>query len=443
MPPSTWITTPVTYEAFSEARKTTTFANSSGVPMRPSGTSMALCATYSSTGMPACLAPPRNRSVMIRPGHTTLMVMLSLPSSGASVLLRPATPGRTALESRSPSTGCLTDTDWIVRMRPHLRARMIGATSRPSLTTDNSDTSNAPYHCSSVISCRPPRGGPPQFATSTSIPPNVCFVRATTDFTSSALVTSAVIARTSAPVLARTSSAAVLTSASVRAHMATRAPSAAKPIEHALPIPLLAAVTSATLPLSPRSMLCSPRASLSAQMIPEELGDPTVSVGVGLRIVSDSRPDLARPLVLDHVGEKRPRLPLDVEVVEGSGIEHDGDVSAAAAHRLGHPHARRRRGPIVGSADQHQQGPNGELRDQRFTAAGIHAHGGAITRLGHHDTALARPFVAGAIDESRGEHAAVGPADDADVFAVDVTACLQESQCAHAVVEAFGVRNVG
>src|SRR6266850_1109358 len=121
MPPSTWITTPVTYEAFSEARKTHTFANSSGVPIRPSGTSWALRATYSSTGIPACLAPPRKRSVMIRPGHTTLIVMLSLPSSGASVLLSPATPGRTALDSSSPSTGCLIETDWIVRTRPHRR----------------------------------------------------------------------------------------------------------------------------------------------------------------------------------------------------------------------------------------------------------------------------------------------------------------------------------
>ena len=191
---------------------------------------------------------------MIRPGHTTLIVMLSLPSSGASVLLSPATPGRTALDSSRPSTGCLIETDWIVRTRPHRRARMIGVTSRTSLTTESSDTSNAPYHCSSVISCSMPRGGPPQFATSTSIPPKASFVRATIDFTSAALVTSAVMPSTSAPVSARTSSAAVFTSPSVRAHMATRAPSAAKPIAQALPMPLLAAVTRTLLPRSPRSM---------------------------------------------------------------------------------------------------------------------------------------------------------------------------------------------
>src|SRR5262249_50672133 len=47
---------------------------------------------------------------------------------------------------------------------------------------------------------------------------------------------------------------AVLMSASVRAHMATRAPSPAKPIAQALPIPLLAAVTRTFFPLSPRSI---------------------------------------------------------------------------------------------------------------------------------------------------------------------------------------------
>src|SRR5712691_2947695 len=431
MPPSTWITTPVTYEAFSEARKTTTLANSSGVPIRPSGTSLALLATYSSVGIPDCLAPPRKRSVMIRPGHTTLMVMLSLPSSPAMVLLRPATPGRTALESSRPSTGCLTDTDWMVRIRPHRRARMIGVTSRTSLTTDSSDTSNAPYHCSSVISCSMPRGGPPQLATSTSIPPKVSFVRATIDFTFSALVTSAVIASTSAPVLARTSSAVVLTSPSVLAHMATRAPSAAKPIAHALPIPLLAAVTRTLLPRSPRSMrdslLCrrgalSRAPALTAQMIPEELLNPAMCVGVGRGVVGDRRADLARLLVLDHAGEKRALLALDVEVVHRPGIEHDRGVGAAPAHRLDHLHAGPGFRPVVGVADEHQQWPLDELVDERVAAAGVHAHRGPIAGLGQDDAAPPRPLAAGTIDEGHRVDAAVGPADDADAIAIDVAA---------------------
>ena len=55
-PPSTWTTEPVTYDARSEARKTTTLANSSGVPKRPTGISAAEAASCSSSVRPACRA---------------------------------------------------------------------------------------------------------------------------------------------------------------------------------------------------------------------------------------------------------------------------------------------------------------------------------------------------------------------------------------------------
>src|SRR5690242_1774295 len=90
-----------------------------------------------------------------------------------------------------------------------------------------------------------------------STPPKAFIARSTSALTSSFLVTSAGMARTSALVFARMSSAAVFRSLSVRAHITTRAPSAASPMADALPIPLLAAVTSATLPFSPRSIAFS------------------------------------------------------------------------------------------------------------------------------------------------------------------------------------------
>src|SRR5688572_655947 len=90
-----------------------------------------------------------------------------------------------------------------------------------------------------------------------STPPNDLIARSTSAATSSFLVTSAGMASTSAFVLARISSAAVFRSLSVREHITIFAPSAARPSAHALPMPLLAAVTSATLPPSPRSMLSS------------------------------------------------------------------------------------------------------------------------------------------------------------------------------------------
>src|SRR5262249_60769191 len=86
-----------------------------------------------------------------------------------------------------------------------------------------------------------------------SMPPHCSRVFEALRSMSSGLLASAGMASASALVRVRTSSAAVLRSSSPRAHMLTRAPSAAKPMAEALPMPLLAATTSATLPLSPRS----------------------------------------------------------------------------------------------------------------------------------------------------------------------------------------------
>src|SRR2546427_7781579 len=211
-------------------------------------------ARYSSFVRPEALRPPSSRSVRMRPGQSVLTRMFSLPSCSASVFIMPATPGRTALDSSRSSSGCLTDTDWIVRMRPHCFARMPGSTARISRTVDISETSTAPCQASSVNSSKNPRGGPPQLAMRMSGSPKACFTCPTSAVTSAALVTSARTASTSALVFARNSSAAAFSSPSFRAHMATRAPSAASPCAHARPIPLLAAVTSATFPFSPRSI---------------------------------------------------------------------------------------------------------------------------------------------------------------------------------------------
>ena len=80
--------------------------------------------------------------------------MFSLPSCRASVFIMPATPGRTALDSSSSGSGCFTDTDWIVRMRPQRLARMPGSTSRISRTVDMSETSTAPSQASSPNSSK-------------------------------------------------------------------------------------------------------------------------------------------------------------------------------------------------------------------------------------------------------------------------------------------------
>src|SRR5207249_3817516 len=87
-------------------------------------------------------------------------------------------------------------------------------------------------------------------------------VASTIFFTSASRVRSPATANTSAPVTLPSSAAAASSSRWVRAQMATRAPSSARPRATALPIPLLPPVTSATLPFKPRSigaLLCRGR----------------------------------------------------------------------------------------------------------------------------------------------------------------------------------------
>src|SRR6185503_10905951 len=241
-----------------EARKTTIAANSSGVPMRPIGMSAEESSTCLSKVMPLRLARSvwcsLKRSVMIRPGSTRLTVMPWDARSPARVLKRPAMPGRMPLESTRPSTGCFTELDWMARIRPHLACFMCGSTSRMKRTVDRCTCSKAAFHCSSVICSKGPGGGPPTLATRMSTPPKARLASATTLAMSAGRLASAASARTSAPVFCLTSPAASLSAASPRAHITTRAPSAARPSALALPMPLLAATTSAVLPLMPRSI---------------------------------------------------------------------------------------------------------------------------------------------------------------------------------------------
>src|SRR5689334_5840213 len=87
-----------------------------------------------------------------------------------------------------------------------------------------------------------------------STPPKARLASATTLEMSAGRLASAASAMTSAPVFCFTSPAASLSAASPRAHITTRAPSAARPSALALPMPLLAATTSAVFPLMPRSI---------------------------------------------------------------------------------------------------------------------------------------------------------------------------------------------
>src|SRR5688500_18957662 len=108
--------------------------------MRPRGTSALDVSRYFSRDSPEDFTPPMKRSVMILPGHTVLTRMLWRPSCRASVFMSPATPGRTEFDSSGSGIGCFTDDDWMVRIRPHLRAFIDGSTARMRRTVDISET---------------------------------------------------------------------------------------------------------------------------------------------------------------------------------------------------------------------------------------------------------------------------------------------------------------
>src|SRR5713101_7981524 len=278
-----------------------------------------------------------NRSVMIRPGSTRFTVTPSLATSPASVLNIPAMAGRMPLERTSPSTGCLTELDWMARIRPHFLRFMSGSTARMKRTVERCTCSKAAFHCSSVIWSKGPGGGPPTLATRMSTPPHFSLACPTTRAMSSALLASAETARTSAPVFCRTSSAAALRSASPRAHMATRAPSAASPMADALPIPLLAATTSAVLPFNPRSTRVLRSGNLLVEVGPIAARDvQALELIVPHHLEGDALPGAAQP-------ER------EVEILARghlAGIERDDDVTLLDArarprtvrHQAGHHH---------------------------------------------------------------------------------------------------------
>src|ERR1700722_794760 len=178
---------------------------------------------------------------------------------------------------------------------------MYGTTSRTNRTKFSVMTSNACRQSSSVRSANRPCAGPPELLTRTSTPPNRSAVAATTLLMSAALVRSAGTASTSAPVSSLISCAAACRSASVRAQIVTRAPSRASASADALPRPLLAAPTSATLPFSPRSTCLSRlhprpaptyRPTLTPRWIqgPDEVDGPAEGIQTGGERVSGRGP---------------------------------------------------------------------------------------------------------------------------------------------------------
>ncbi len=64
------------------------------------------------------------RAVRNEPGKTTLIVIPSLARPGMMAFISPAMPGRRPFDRSMPSTGCFTELDWMLTMRPHRFWRM-------------------------------------------------------------------------------------------------------------------------------------------------------------------------------------------------------------------------------------------------------------------------------------------------------------------------------
>jgi len=89
----------------------------------------------------------------------------------------------------------------------------------------------------------------------------------------------------------------------------------------------------------------------------EELLDAAPGVGGRHRVVADrGAAALVGSVAIRDVRQDDSRRLLDVEIVKGARIRHERDVGAADPHALHHLDARPRYRPVVGIADQHQQG---------------------------------------------------------------------------------------
>src|SRR4051812_3880187 len=245
-PPSMRIASPVMYAARVEHRNAAAAAISSGSPARPAGTA-------SAASRFAASRPPRrenSRSVAIWPVRSEFSVTPSAATDRAIVRNVASRPDRCALDSTISAIGSRTLDDDTATIRPQPRSRIAGSACWMSVTGPSSSIRCAASHWSRVNeSGSGPAGGPPLLVMRISTgPPRRSLTPANRSGTASRSAASCT--NGSAPI----SAAAASMRSREREDIATRAPSAASSAAIARPIPCDAPVTSATLPVRPRSM---------------------------------------------------------------------------------------------------------------------------------------------------------------------------------------------
>src|SRR5262249_35291450 len=108
-PPSTLIAVPVMYDPWSDASKQARLANSSAVPMRPSGVPLARFLANTSKSVSGAVAACRltYRSLMIRPTSIALTRMLCSPPSLAITLVSAMPAARVTEVGADAAAGAL------------------------------------------------------------------------------------------------------------------------------------------------------------------------------------------------------------------------------------------------------------------------------------------------------------------------------------------------
>ncbi len=113
----------------------------------------------------------RIRSVSMLPGAIELTVIPSGPTSRASDLAQPMTPGRTTFESTRFSIGSRTVLDVMFTTRPRPLFSRYGRHRLVRRTTETRRSPTASSTCSASSARAVARGGPPELFTRMSTPP--------------------------------------------------------------------------------------------------------------------------------------------------------------------------------------------------------------------------------------------------------------------------------
>src|SRR5215469_8159974 len=240
-PPLTERCWPVTAAASSEARNSTAPAHWSGVGTNPSGISVALTFSHSSTVVPAAAAAPAPSRVRFSPStgprYTPLTRICQRPASTASVRVSAASAAFD-VEYAPMAGGVRTAAPELTRMiEPPPRPRIPGTTAWTRCRAPYRLTSKMRRHSSgsaSATGCQSPSWWP--FCTRMSMPPKRSPAAATSRWQASRSVMSAGTTSGSRPS-ARTSAATASSRSARRAARTTSTPPRARPSAMLRPMP--------------------------------------------------------------------------------------------------------------------------------------------------------------------------------------------------------------